>query len=338
MGYRVRNVAGPAENNRDVAEFLAAFVCDGELDAPREGDDCANVWQRRMGWWWNENPFCRDDSPLGFILENDDGEIVGFNGLIPFDYVASGETVPTLVTTTFFVREAHRSAVMGMVSKQRALARDYQIIDGSPSPEMRRLLHKLGYQHSGERYQYFFQLKQLGGSVLQSVLRGFGLSFPLPADETHPGDYLATHPYEIEAIPQPVDPRLHRKVTRESLDWLCGVGSDERRFFGLCDRYGTLVSYAIGLFKSRCGVRACLLMDYADFSEDGDGLARLIRKISDENAAPDANLLTWSTLGEESRPDGSGLRRESILHYHLPKRWQDCEKACVPFEGDLPLL
>ena len=338
MGYRVRNVVGPAEKNRDVAEFLAAFVRDGELAAPREGDDCANVWQRRMGWWWNENPFCRDDSPLGFVLENDEGEIVGFNGLIPFDYVASGESVPTLVTTTFFVREADRSAVMGMVSKQRALAREYQIIDGSPSPEMRRLLDKLGYQHSGERYQYFFPLKQLGGSISRNVLRGFGLSFSLNSGELDSGDYLATHPYEIESIPHPVDTRLHRKVTRESLAWLCDVGSDERRFFGLCDRYGTLVSYAIGLYKQRCGLRACLLMDYADFSENGDGLARLIRKIADDDAAPDANLLTWSAIGEENRPHGGGLRRESILHYHLPERWQSCEKACLPFEGDLPLL
>ena len=338
MGYRIRNVAGLAENNRDVAEFLAAFVRDGELPTPRDGDDCANTWQRRMGWWWNENPFCREDSPRGFVLENGDGEIVGFNGLIPFDYIAGQEIVPTLVTTTFFVREAHRSAVMGMISKQRALARDYQIIDGSPSPEMRRLLGKLGYQHSGERYQYFFPLKQLGGNVSRNVLRAFGLSFPLPTVESHPGDYLATHPNEIETIPENSDARLRRRITRESLTWLCEAGSEARRFFGLCDRFGTLVAYAIGLYKSRCGLRACLLMDYADFSEGGDGMARLIRRISDDDVVPEVSLLTWSTLGEADRPESTGLRRESILHYHLPDRLRSCEKACLPFEGDLPLL
>ncbi len=338
MGYRIRRITGLAENNRDAAEFLAAFVQDGELPKPRDGDACANTWQRRMGWWWNENPFCRDDSPRGFVLEDGDGRIVGFNGLIPFDYVARGEIVPTLVTTTFFVRETHRNAVMGMISKQNALSRDYQIIDGSPSPEMRRLLGKFGYQHSGERYQYFFPLRQLGGVVSQSVLRAFGLSFQLPGIHSEPGDYLAMHPNEIETIPEISDARLHRRITRESLVWLCEAGSEDRRFFGLCDRFGTLVAYAIGLFKSRCGLRACLLLDYADFSNDGDGLARLIRKISDENAVPDASLLTWSTLGSWNRPEGSGLKRNSILHYHLPERLKSCEKACLPFEGDLPLL
>lgn len=338
MGYRVRNVAGMAEENRDVAEFLAAFVRDGELALPRSGDDCANTWQRRMSWWWNENPFCGEESPRGFVLENEEGEIVGFNGLIPFDYIADGEIVPTLVTTTFFVREAHRNAVMGMVSKQRALARDYQIIDGSPSPEMRRLLGKLGYQHSGERYQYFFPLKPLGGELSRSFLRPFGLSFSLPSGESDSRDYLANHPSEVETIPVFRDSRLRRVVTRESLIWLCEVGTEERRFFGLCDRFGTLMAYAIGIYKSRCGIRACLLMDYADFSETGDGLPRLIRKISSDDSHTDASLLAWSALGSANRRPAGGLKRESILHYHLPERWRSCEKACVPFEGDLPLL
>ncbi|MEX2577762.1 MAG: hypothetical protein WD342_01785 [Verrucomicrobiales bacterium] len=342
MGYRVENVAGMAEENRELAEFLASFVRKGELAAPKEGDDCANVWQRRMSWWWNENPFCREASPRGFVLKTEDGEIVGFNGLVPFDYEVDGEVVPTLVTTTFFVREEHRSAVMGMLAKQRALSREYQIIDGSPSREMRRLLDKFGYRHAGKRYQFFFPLQSLGGGVSRALLRPFGLSFKLPQPRADDGFHLAGHPREIESIPDVGDGRLRRRVTRESLAWLCEVGSGERQFFGLCDVRGTLVAHAIGLYKHRGGLRACLLMDYADFSPEGDGVARLIAKIADspETARldPGTNLLTWSAFDGRDRPSGGGLKRDSILHFHVPKRWESYEKACLPFEGDLPLL
>jgi len=341
-GYRVDDVTGGAAGNREAAEFLANFVRDGGLPCPRSGDEEADVWQRRFFWWWDENPFCRDDSPRGFLLRDDAGELVGFNGLIPFDYAVDGEVVPTLVTTSFFVEEEHRSAVMGMLTRQRRLGARYQVIDGSPSPEMRRLLDKLGYRHSGERYQYFFPLRKFGGGATRAMLRPFGLSVELPDRREEECRWRpVTWPEGLGSIPELRDGKLRRRITPESLAWLCEVGSEERSFFSLVDADDAPVAYAIGMSKERWGLKACLLMDYVDFRPEIDGLGRLIRRIVEEptafGLAGDTDLIAWSVFAD-SRPGRNGLKRDSILHYQLPGRWEGCEKACLPFEGDLPLL
>lgn len=342
MSYRVREVSGFAGDNRPLAEFLASFVQDGELSRPRKGDNDADVWQRRMFWWWDLNPFCSEDSPRGYILEQEGGAIVGFNGLIPFDYLIDGELLPTLITTTFFVREAHRSAVMGMLTKQRTLSRTYQIIDGSPSPEVRQLLARLGYKHSGNRTQYFFPLKKIGGGFSQTLLQPFGLSFSLPATPDFADGYLANSPEEVESIPPIRDGLIHRKVDHESLAWLCNVGTEDRQFFGLCDSYGELVAYAIGIYKNHWAFNTCMLVDFHDFRPHENGMMQLLKKVlSDPDKSgidPQTDLITWSLLNETERPAASGLRRESILHYQLPPSHSHCEKRCLPIEGDLAFL
>lgn len=342
MGYRIQEVTGAAAENPDLARFLADFVCSGELENPKPGDDDSLVWLQRFAWWWDENPYCGPESPRGYQLLDDEGVIVGFNGMIPFEYMVDGEIVPSLVTTTFFVREEHRSAVMGLLTKQRSLARTHHMIDGSPSPEMRRLLGRLGYEKSGERFQYFFPLAPLGGGLSRTLLRSIGLCFQLPAAQDDSRCYLATTPDEIESIPEMSDGKLRRHLTVESLRWLSKVGTEDRSFFGLCNEHGELISYAIGIYKKRCGVTACLLMDYVDLRPDDDGLGRLIRRLTEKEGRaalrPDTKLISWSVLGDNRKPSASGLRRDSLLYYQLPKTSREVEKLCVPFEGDLPLL
>lgn len=343
MGYTVQEVSDDAGAAEALAEFLASFVRDGELLRPGPGDDQAGVWRKRFSWWWDQNPFCREDSPRGYILRCGEGRIVGFSGFIPMDYEADGELVPALVATTFFVREAHRSAVMGLVTRQRALGRRFHIIDGSPSPEMRRLLDKLGYEHAGERHQYFFPLTGFGGLATQAVLGKAGLSLALPAEGALPSTcYLATSPLEVETIPRSRDGKLRRKITEESLLWLCQSGSGERSFFGLCDAQGELIAYAIGLYKRKFGLCVCLLEDYVDFRPEENGLGQLLRTLMKDpigsGVARDADALALSVLGPVEKPMPRGVRRNSILYYHLPERSASLTKHCLPIEGDLALI
>jgi len=339
MGYRIVNVVGNAGANRPVAEFLAAFVRDGELALPRPGDDEAEVWEQRMRWWWDENPHCRDDSPRGFILEDESGTVVGFNGLIPLDYEVDGEPVPTLVTTSFFVREGHRSAVLGMLTRQRSLGKTYQVIDGSPSPEMQRLLEKFGYVHSGKRRQYLFPTSRLGGSGARALLRLAGWSFALPSAQ---GTTVSNDPATLSLIAAPRDGRVHRRLSVESLQWLTRVGSVRRRFFGLLDEGGAPLAYAIGMYKEKPGVKACLLMDYEDLHPERKGLALLIRALLDDPSGSGLEPATGVILLSLFEPDAPtappGRARDSLLYYHLPPACRDREKACRPFEGDLPLI
>ncbi|MEM7600788.1 MAG: hypothetical protein AAF357_05175, partial [Verrucomicrobiota bacterium] len=68
MGYNVQDVSRSPAVQRDLADFLATFVQDGELPSPLPGDDRSDVWLKRFLWWWDQNPFCREDSPRGFVL------------------------------------------------------------------------------------------------------------------------------------------------------------------------------------------------------------------------------------------------------------------------------
>lgn len=338
MGYRIVNIVGNAGDNRPAAEFLAAFVRDGELALPRPGDDDTEVWHQRMRWWWDENPHCQPDSPRGFLLEEEGGDIVGFNGFIPFDYEVDGEPVPTLVTTSFFVRERHRSAVLGMLTRQRAFGKTHQIIDGSPSPEMRQLLARLGYAHSGERRQYFFPTSRLGGAGSRSLLRAAGWSFALPSG----AGSVTNDPLTLAGAATPRDGRVRRHLSVATLQWLVQIGSTRRQFFGLLDEAGAPLAYAIGLYKEQAGIKACLLMDYEDFHPGKKGLALLLRALLDDPRAagldPDTGLLLLSLFAADAPDTAPGRRRDSLLYYQLPPMHQDCEKACRPFEGDLPLI
>lgn len=342
MGCETTEVAGTPAEIREISAFLAKFVQEGGLQTSRPGNTDPNVWESRLRWWWDDNPFHREDSPTGVVLRSEGGEIVGFHGFIPLDYEVDGEIVPSLVATTFFVEREYRSFSMGILAKLRKLARDYQIVDGSPSEPMRELLDKMGYQWAGVRHQYFFPLGRLGGELSRFLLRGIGLSFPVPRGESDEGFVLVNDPAEIGSFPRMRDGKLRLRHTVEFLEWILRVGTDRRQFFGLLDRDGNLVACAIGIYRYRCGVKACMLMDYRDFSGEGDGIARLIGMLTgdpvDAGLDVDTDLVTWAVLDEDYRPAARGLRRSSILYYQLPRGKEDCPRSCVPIEGDIPLL
>lgn len=341
MAYQITAVSGSVEERREVAAFLAAFVRDGELLLPRPGDDDPAVWRRRMGWWWDDNPHCREESPRGFLLSHDEAGLVGFSGLIPFTYEAAGETIPTLVTTTLFVRERHRSAVMGLISRQRELGRSYQIIDGSPSPEMRRILGKLGYLSAGDRAQFLFPTRRFGGAVARLALIASDWSVALPTSAEVADCRLVTDPGEWSDPHQDRDDVIRRVSDRATLIWLARSGSESRSFFGLVDTDGAPLARALGVYKQRAGVKSCLLLDYADFHPGGAGLLMLVKKLLIDPAAgldPATALIVLSRFGKDTYHGVSGRRADSILHYHLPEPWRHHPRACLPVEGDLVLL
>jgi hypothetical protein len=342
MSYRISIVTGSDAERREIAAFLAAFVRDGELLKPRCGDDDPAKWEQRMRWWWDENPHCLSDSPRGYRLDHETAGLVGFSGLIPFRYEAGDETVPTLVTTTLFVRECHRSAVMGLLSRQRELGRRYHLVDGSPSPEMRRILDKFGYRHAGDRIQFLFPTRRLGGALARTALLALECSFPLPSSAEAEDFQLVLDPADWEEPSVDGGGHVRRSADPETLRWLARSGSDARQFLGLVDEDGRPVARALGVYKQRGPVKACLLLDHHDFHPGGAGLGLLLRKAIDAVGEgvldPATGLLVLSRFGVNSHHGVPGRRVESILRYHLPPPWQDLERDCLPVEGDLALL
>ncbi|MEM6279404.1 MAG: hypothetical protein AAF733_08005, partial [Verrucomicrobiota bacterium] len=97
MSYRIERCTASSEEKEDLAQFLAAFVRDGEGPAGNPEEESAGLWRNRMRGWWEWNPFCVDDSPRGFIVRTEESEIVGFFGFIPHDYVENGNRVRGLI-------------------------------------------------------------------------------------------------------------------------------------------------------------------------------------------------------------------------------------------------
>ena len=82
---------------------------------------------------------------------------------------------------------------------------------------------------------------------------------------------------------------------------------------------GELIAYAIGMYKQRWGLCACMLMDYVDFRPEEQGLGQLLGKVIEDPEAcglrSETELLTWSILDSDAKPAARGLRRK---------------QACVP--------
>ena len=139
----------------------------------------------------------------------------------------------------------------------------------------------------------------------------------------------------------PRDGRIRRRLDAPTLSWLLRVGSEPRSFFGLLDESGAPLAQAIGVYKRKGGILCCLLLDHHDHLPGGGGLGLLVRRLLDDPSAgldPATALVVLSSFDPAPVKAPRGRRAESILYHHLPPRWQDRERCCLPIEGDLPLL
>lgn len=333
MSYGISRPGDDPAERGELAHFLAGFVRDGELPAPRLGDDDPAVWKNRFRWWWDENPCAGPDSPRGFILRDAAGSIVGFSGYIPLDYELSGRNLPSLLATTFFVRAAHRGAVLGLMNRQRALGKAFHIVDGSPSPEMCRLLEKLGYERAGSRFQYFFPVGD-GAAPARFLLRRLGWSLSLPR--------LTDEACRIEKgwfETPPEDGTIRPRFDRPVVEWLCRSGTRARAAFTLRDASGAALAGALGIYKERSGMKTFHLLCHAEFRSAG--LVRLLRHLVSDPVSgldTDTRLVIFSTFSPLPGFRQRGRQVESILYHHLPPDLAGTEKTCFTIESDLVLI
>ncbi|NNE91336.1 MAG: hypothetical protein HKN23_06785 [Verrucomicrobiales bacterium] len=337
----------------EIAEYLAGFVLAGNLANPLPGDDQADAWNRRLNWWWHDNPFVGTSSGecLAYLMRDaETGNLVGFHGFIPFGYEADGQPVPTLIATTFFVDEPYRGHSMKIFMKLNKLGRSFQILDGTPSPEMREILDRFNYENRAEIERYNIVVKQpsllkKGKSALLRLC-GIGRPLPGPLSGSCPGTRVINDPALIRSIPERTGRGLVRSVTPEGLNWMTNSGHGERCFFGLIDSIsGQLRAFAIGLMKSAKGVTACRMLEYGAFDDDDSALLALLAKVAHQpgecGLPANVDLLLWSVFEGAVKAKPASLKpeiRESTLYFKLPDQWKDRPKACLPCEGDLVLL
>ncbi|MDF1851677.1 MAG: hypothetical protein P1U85_12645 [Verrucomicrobiales bacterium] len=306
----------------ELAEFLARFVCSGELHDPLPGDEKANTWRRRIDWWWKENPFCNADSPLGFLLRNESRRIVGFQGLLPIDYECEGQQVPGLLSCLFFVEKAYRAQSMGLFFRMQRLSKTYHVVDGGPSDDMVKILERFQY-HRGDTRTFYF--------LFPNLLR----SSQLPE-----GCRLVSSLSEVKEVVAPRDSRLRKLVTPGSLKWLCEVGRHPRSFIGIIDSANRLIAHAIGYHRDLPGpFRAWQILDYGAADEDVFSVEQLLRlgmsQPGRRNLSSPPHLIIWG-IENGARHPRSWIRKEkeSEVFYKKPDPLAEVEKVVLPIEGD----
>ena len=91
-------------------------------------------WFQRFGLWWDENPSFREGVPRGWILW-DEGEIKGFLGNVPNEFLLNGKTVTALSTTTWRVLPTHRNHSLKLFFAAMRAAKGSIFFDTTPSPD-----------------------------------------------------------------------------------------------------------------------------------------------------------------------------------------------------------
>ena len=145
MQYIIKEVVDSDYNN--LAHFLSSFP----------GDNLSlNKWEKRLYYWWNENPAYTKNLIRGVILLYDEN-IVGFAGNIPNKMVWNGEEKIVINGTTWRVLPEHRKQSMELWFKHRELTSDYIYFNTTPNEFVKVLLRKLSfYEYRITKYWFYY--------------------------------------------------------------------------------------------------------------------------------------------------------------------------------------
>jgi|GEM_PF-1152243 len=325
------------ELRSECARFLARFVQEGHLPRPFPGDESEDTWNDRLRWWWIDNPCAEDETPTAIVLRAD-GQIVGFHGLIPFDYITDGLRVPSLVAAAFFVDPAWRGHSMKIFLKVERLARQFAIVDGSASPEVASLLQRFGYEPAPPRSRTIYAARS---TFLGRVLRPF-LPVPEPSPR-HEQARIVRNPGHVRPGPPHHDGRIRPDLRPEVLGWICRSGTNPRQSVGLVDPNDVLLACVVGFPKQARGITAFRIL-YSECWDDGDALRELAHRIVTDphsSGLPAATqLILWSWFdGDTFHPGGGWTRPAPFLLFHkTPEAFRPHSRHYQAGEGDLILL
>ena len=331
MKHNIESIANEAPARQELVQFLASF-----------GDENRGqvFWRNRLAFWWDENPFGAPDLPKGWVLRCD-GAIVGFLGLIPFEYTCRGQVHRAFAATTWRVAKEHRNASLPMFMKWHQLGSQFILLDTTPNAEVSKILDRFGYRLQNTVSKYFFPLRGAGRGVKDLAQSGLNLLNRL---------FLSRRPLKIVALKDAfhinqgyaAPDRLEKRISREYLTWYCNSPDVRKEFIGCVDRDGALSAY-LTLQPEKYGEQDVLsVIDYFSARSDKDELAALIRHVSvhPESLSLRGNFsfLLVNVLGEVvfvRKPPGVIYRESDAKHYYsLPGQLAGLKKRCVLAEGD----
>lgn len=321
----------PYEDSPAAREELARFLA---TQFQGEGACTEAQWQRRLAFWWDENPFAHAHECRGWMLR-DDERTVGYLGVIPTLYEdAAGKPVPSLIATSWAVEEPHRYAALAMGMMFQRQGRETVMVDTTPSPEVQQLLARWGWvPHMNIRRSLL--MRGAPGGMLAEVM-----SFEPPV--LAEGCEIITDVRLVSSIcPQRPRRQVQKHVTPEYLRWYLGSPMREHHFIGITAAGGMLTSYIMVCQRPVKGLPAWAVVDWFTTSESCAELHALVAWLVHET--PSEQGAWWPFISLTSFPGddvwcglpAAYVRDEKVCHHHwLPVQIKDAQLRPVLAEGD----
>ncbi len=289
----------------------------------------AEIWQRRLSHWWDQNPFATLRSERGWLLRHE-GEICGFLGLIPSCYAVNGRPVPAFIASTWRVDEAHRNASLPMLMKFRRLSAETIIADTTPTPKVQALLQRNGWSCLTDIQRRFVPL-----GVVQRILQR--RSWPV----LQPGLRITRDPSKVQSTATSCmsSAGIEKWITPEYLRWLAASPMRRHEFIGVINTSGCLSSYLFLTPKRIRGIPAWMEIDHFSVSSNSDELHALVGEIvRNPSLLGSERLLSLAAFpGDLSWDSTPALhqRTEHVCHcFAIPAALQALSKHTVLAEGD----
>ena len=305
---------------------MAQFQGEGACPEPQ--------WRSRLAFWWDENPFAHAHPCRGWVLRDGD-RLVGYLGVIPTFYEASGELVPAWIATSWAVEEAHRHAALPMGMMLQRQGRERVMVDTTPSPEVQKLLAHWGWTARMDIRRSLL-MRGIAGSMLASVM-----SFEPPS--LAPGAEIITDLRRVTSVSSARPVRcLQKHVTPEYLRWYLRSPMRDHHFVGVIHPGGILSSYLMVCQRPVKGLPSWAVVDWFTTCENLAELHALVAWLMDHTPTAQEGAW-WPFISLTSFPGDDpwqGLpltysRDEKICHHHWqPPALRDIPLRPVLAEGD----
>jgi hypothetical protein len=290
-------------------------------------------WERRLRFWWDENPAAADNKERGRWVHAD-GRLVAYGGSIPALYAWQERPCQALYSTTFCVDAQFPKAAALVFLQQREVAAHSIITHTTPSPRVQTALLKLGARAEQTVTRHYFP----AGPA--SHLRGHSWWPSLPTHKR-----VVTDPTEVAAIAHPYQraDRIEKWITPDYLRWFCRSPTRTHHFLGLVDDAGTLSSYLLVTPRLVRGLPSWDVLESFTTSADPSELHALTGLLVKEPGLlpGGASLITTATFPDDTSwaPTPALLRRtQRVCHFFLlPKPLREVPKHTIMAEGDLGL-
>lgn len=314
-----------------IAAYLAKF---------EDEERGVEFWNARLRFWWEENPFCHQHSPKGWTLTSD-GIIVGFMGLIPFEYVVRGEMIQAVGATTWRVDEEHRNASLPMFMKYHRLSQKYLVLDTTPNAEVRKILEKFNYRSEKTIYRtYFCTNANLSLHPIRVLCKSVSFVNSLRFASKNVKTVTLNDEFLINRNVS--DPgTLQKNLTLPYLRWYCDPTKGGKNFIGCVDDKGFLMSYLIFREEKFRGMDAASVIDYFNVNDDRSEILALVGYLCKHPqllpGKRDYGAIILNSYSPEFDELGKLIpcRKEAGKHYYLlPPVLAGVNKRCVLAEGD----